>query len=132
MTLVCNSDSSGYFQKQPFRNVLEERCSENMQQIYRRTPMPNCDFNNSFIEIAFSHWCSPVNLLHIFRILFPKNTSGRLLLHDLRFFSCTLSKPRDMLKSEQKWSNSKALSWNFKKNEWVNKKMSAMMVWYRL
>ena len=27
-------------QKQPFRGVLSKRCSENMQQIYRRTPMP--------------------------------------------------------------------------------------------
>ena len=41
-------------QKQPFRGILRKRCSENMQQIYRRTPMPKFDFN--------------------------KNTSGRLLL----------------------------------------------------
>ena len=33
-----------------------------------------------FIEIALWHGCSPVNLLHIFRTLFTKNTSGRLLL----------------------------------------------------
>ena len=32
-------------QKQPSRGVLSKRCSENMQQIYRRTPMPKCDFN---------------------------------------------------------------------------------------
>ena len=32
-------------QKQPSRGVLRKRCSENMQQIYRRTPMPKCDFN---------------------------------------------------------------------------------------
>ena len=31
-------------QKQPFRGVLEKRCSENRQHIYRRTPMPKCDF----------------------------------------------------------------------------------------
>ena len=24
--------------------VLEKRCFENMQQIYRRTPMPKCDY----------------------------------------------------------------------------------------
>ena len=30
-------------QKQPFRGVLRKRCSENMQQIHRRTPMPKCD-----------------------------------------------------------------------------------------
>ena len=32
-------------QKQPSRGVLRKRCSENMQQIYRRTPMPKCDLN---------------------------------------------------------------------------------------
>ena len=36
--------------------------------------------NSNFIEIAFRHGCSPVNLQHIFRISFRKNTSGRLLL----------------------------------------------------
>ena len=25
--------------------VLIKRCFENMQQIYRRTPLPKCDFN---------------------------------------------------------------------------------------
>ena len=32
-------------EKQPSRGVLMKRCSENVQQIYRRTPMPKCDFN---------------------------------------------------------------------------------------
>ena len=32
-------------QKQPFKDVLKKKCSENMQQIYRRTPMQKCDFN---------------------------------------------------------------------------------------
>ena len=32
-------------QKQPSRGVLGKRCSENMQQIYRLTSMPKCDFN---------------------------------------------------------------------------------------
>ena len=32
------------------------------------------------IEIALRRRCSPINLLHIFRTPFPKNTSGRLLL----------------------------------------------------
>ena len=34
-----------YFQKQPFQRVLRKRCSENIQQIYWRTPMSKCDFN---------------------------------------------------------------------------------------
>ena len=57
--------------------------SENMQQIYRRTPMSKCDFNkvaSNFIKIALWHGCSPINLLHTLRPPFPKNTSGRLLL----------------------------------------------------
>ena len=32
-------------QKQPSRGVFIKRCSGNMQQIFRRTPMPKCDFN---------------------------------------------------------------------------------------
>ena len=62
--------------QQPSRGVLRKTCSENMQQIYGRTPMLKCDFN----KVAL-HGCSPVNLLHIFGAPFPKNTSGRLLLH---------------------------------------------------
>ena len=27
------------------QGVLRKRCSKNMQQIYRRTPIPKCDFN---------------------------------------------------------------------------------------
>ena len=45
--------------------------------------MPKCDFNkvaSNFIEIALRHGYSPVDLLHIFRKPFPRNTSGWLLL----------------------------------------------------
>ena len=75
-------------QKHPFRNILEESCSKNMQQIYRETPMPQCDFNkvaSNFTEIALRHGCSPVNLLYIFRIPFPRNSSGWLLQNCLSF-----------------------------------------------
>ena len=58
--------------------VLRKRCSENMQQIYRISPMPKCDFN----KITLPHGCSPVNLLHVFRKPFPKNICGWLLLKD--------------------------------------------------
>ena len=70
-------------QKQPSRGVLRKRFSENMRQIYRRTPMPKCDFKKlqrNFFDIKLRHGCSPVNLQHIFRTPFHKNTSGRLLL----------------------------------------------------
>ena len=42
----------------PDNFVLKKRCSENMQQIYSRTPMPNCNFNKV--------------PLHFFRTPFPK------------------------------------------------------------
>ena len=32
-------------EKQPSRGDLMKRCSENMQQIYRRKALPKCDFN---------------------------------------------------------------------------------------
>ena len=35
---------------------------------------------SNFIKITLQHGCSPVNLLHIFRTPFPKNTSGGLSL----------------------------------------------------
>ena len=35
----------------------------------------------NFVEITLRHGCSPVKLLHIIRTLFPKNTSGGLLLN---------------------------------------------------
>ena len=39
---------------------------------------------SKFIEITPRHGCSLVNLLHIFITPFPKNTSGRLLLHCIK------------------------------------------------
>ena len=45
--------------------------------------MLKCDFNKvarNFIEIALWHGCSSLNLLHIFRAPFSKNTFERLLL----------------------------------------------------
>ena len=72
------------FKKTLIKQSIEaaiQRCSENMQQIYRRTPMPKCDRN--FIEILLRHRCSPVNFLHIFRASFQQNTSGQLLLKHL-------------------------------------------------
>ena len=36
--------------KQSSKGVLRKRSSENMQKIYRRTPMPKCDFNTSYFN----------------------------------------------------------------------------------
>ena len=78
-----------FIQKQLFIDVLREKCSENMYQMYRRTPMPKCHFNT--FEKQLYHGCFPVNLLHIFRTHFPKNTCRQLLLFYLivNFFRTT-------------------------------------------
>ena len=87
--LLCCLLENVFIQKQPPRGVPRKRCSEKMQQIYRRTPMPKCDFNKvalqlrHALQIALRHGCSPVTLLHIFGTPFLNNTSGRLLLIDL-------------------------------------------------
>ena len=47
-----NRSSSSLIQKQPLRGVLKKRCSENMQQIYRRTLMPKCNFNKVAKQFA--------------------------------------------------------------------------------
>ena len=45
--------------------------------------MPNCDsmkLQSNFVEITLRHGCFSLNLWNIFRIPFPKDTSGCLLL----------------------------------------------------
>ena len=59
------------------------RCSENIQQIYRRTPnrsVISIKLRSNVIEITLRHGRSPVNLLHIFRMALSKNTYGGLFL----------------------------------------------------
>ena len=52
-------------QKQSFSGVLRKMCSENMHQIYRRTPMPTYDFNKVAKLLCWN---------------LPKNTFGESLL----------------------------------------------------
>ena len=66
-----------FFQKQPSRGDFRKRCSENMQQICRRKPMPQCDFIKIALQLYWNRSSAWV---------FPgcsKSTPGRLLL----FFS---------------------------------------------
>ena len=69
-------------QKQPSRSILRKKCSENIKQIYLRTPMPKCDFNKVLVLV---HWCFGIGALLsvccIFSEHFLKNTFGRLLLN---------------------------------------------------
>ena len=71
-----NKSNSYCHSEAPVQRCSWEWCSKNIQQIYRRLPIPMFDF-----EIALWHGWSPVNLVHIFRAPFPKNTCGRLLLY---------------------------------------------------
>ena len=41
-------------QKQPPRGVSRKRCSENMPQIYWRTPIPKCDFNKVALQLYWN------------------------------------------------------------------------------
>ena len=75
--------STKIFQKQPPRGIPRKRCSENMQQIYKRTPMPKCDFNKVAKQLYWNHtlaWVFSCKFGAIFRTPFTKNTAGRLLL----------------------------------------------------
>ena len=44
-TVIVTNILNSFFQKQPSRGAFKKKGSENMQQIYRRTPMPKCNFN---------------------------------------------------------------------------------------
>ena len=52
---VYHRSTSLYSQNQPSRGVLMKRCSDNMQQIYRRTPMPQCDVNKAALQLNCNH-----------------------------------------------------------------------------
>ena len=73
------SDIKCSVQTQPYRGVIRNSCSENVQLIYRRKPMAKCGFKKVALQLYWNR-ISRVKLLHIFRTPFPKNTPGRLLL----------------------------------------------------
>ena len=68
------------FKEQPPRGVLKKRCFENIQQTYRRTPMPKCDFNDDDDDdemiIVFLVWLTEQKWL----ALFPAGTIVREIL----------------------------------------------------
>ena len=71
----CELFNNTYFledlQKQPPRGVLSKGCSENMQQIYRTTPMSKCDFNKVaalLLDLQASspkHQCGGLSLIKL-------------------------------------------------------------------
>ena len=60
---------SVYMQKQPSRGVLRKRCPENMQQVYRRRPMLQCDFNlEGCLRQNLRSWFREIRLKGLFVI----------------------------------------------------------------
>ena len=51
VTKLGLQEDAGVLQTQPSKGVLRKRCSENMQQIYMRTPMPKYDFNKVALQL---------------------------------------------------------------------------------
>ena len=47
--------------------------------------------HSNFIEVTLRQGCSPVSVLNIFRTLFPKNTSGWLLLQKGSIYTQTVT-----------------------------------------
>ena len=79
-------------QKQPFIDILRSShpkvflgkgvlkiCSKFTGKHSCRSAI-SVKLQSNFIETTLRHGCSPINLLHIFRTPFPKNTSEGLLL----------------------------------------------------
>ena len=70
-------------QKQPSRGVLIKGVLKICSKITGEHPCRSgisINLQSNFIEIARRHGQSPINLVHIFRTPFFKNTFGRLLL----------------------------------------------------
>ena len=55
--------SHSKYQKQPHRGFFKKRCSENIQQIYWRTPMPKSYFN----KVALQLWTAAPKILSFSR-----------------------------------------------------------------
>ena len=96
--------------------------------------MPKCDFHKVAKQLYWNHTsasCSPVNLLHIFRTPFSKNTSGGLFL---RIVHC-LEQFYELYSSVQNsrrrmvgifWSfGEEIITYNCGQNLWNNAKKSS-------
>ena len=76
VSVIVQLDPNGHdFQKQPFTNVLQNRCSYKFLKIHMKTP-----YTCNSVKKILQRRCFPVNLAKFLKTLFLKNTSGRLLL----------------------------------------------------
>ena len=82
-----------FIQKQPRRGFPRKRCSEDMQQIYRRIPMLKCDFKKVAKQLYWnrtSAWMFCCKFAAYFQNIFIKKTFGWLLL-----ICCTFEKTKN-------------------------------------
>ena len=82
-------------QKSSLENVFWKYATNIQENTHAEVQVVSIKLQSNFIEPSPRYGCSPVNLLHIFRIRFLKNTSGRLLLYlwkELFYFFLVLSK----------------------------------------
>ena len=70
-----------------------------------RQSVVSVNLPNKCIEIALRHGCSPVNLLHIFRTPFYKNTSGGLLLISATYNTVSRNLMSCFAKILNRWTN---------------------------
>ena len=77
---TCRCDHQN--QKQTSRGAFKKRCSENIQQIYKRTPMPKCDFNK-----VTKVWVFSCKFAAYFQSDFSQEHFGRLLLQNLDVYT---------------------------------------------
>ena len=71
-------------QKQPPRGVLKKRCSENMQQIYRRTPMSKCPLSNQIWPVVTCVHVDYKNMRHILKYEEIRLPHEEIRLHEER------------------------------------------------
>ena len=84
LLMIQNEEIWHYFRKQLLRGVPWKRCSKNMQQIYRRTPMPKRNFNKVAKQFYWNHtsvWVLSCKFVAYFQNTFPRKPSGWLLLY---------------------------------------------------
>ena len=77
--LSCNAITRSSHPELFLRKDVLKMCSRFTRE-YPYRSLISVKLQSNFIEIALRHRCSPVNLLHIFRTPFPRNTSGWVLL----------------------------------------------------
>ena len=55
MLQKCHENFKTLLHKELSAGVLKKKCFENMPQIYRRKPMPKCDFNKFAKQLCWNH-----------------------------------------------------------------------------